>query len=189
MPEPTSIIVLCEDRRQGSFVWNCLRNSGIKPHKVILRPAQLGSGEKWVRDQFASEVNGYRKQKGRITPALIVVIDADTGPVQQRLRQLDEALQTSPDPRNRAFDIQDEMIARLVPKRNIETWLLALSGQLVEEATDFKSSRTKDEWDILLKPAAVSFSNAARTNVALAPTPPESLQLGVVEMRRFMSSW
>jgi hypothetical protein len=37
-----------------------------------------------------------------------------------------------------AVDVTREQIARLVPKPNIETWILCLNGQAVDEDTDLQ---------------------------------------------------
>ena len=34
------------------------------------------------------------------------------------------------------LDVEHEQIARLVPKRNVETWILCLNGQAADEDTD-----------------------------------------------------
>jgi len=55
-----------------------------------------------------------------------------------------------------AVDVTREQIARLVPKRNIETWILCLNGQAVDEDTDYK--RRRDDWTELIPEAAETLS-------------------------------
>jgi hypothetical protein len=51
-----------------------------------------------------------------------------------------------------AVDVTREQIAQLVPKPNIETWILCLNGQAVDEDTDYK--RRRDDWTELIHEAA-----------------------------------
>jgi hypothetical protein len=55
-----------------------------------------------------------------------------------------------------AVDVTCEQIARLVPKRNIETWTLCLNGQAVDEDTDYK--RRRDDWTELIPETAETLS-------------------------------
>ena len=77
----------------------------------------------------------YRSRHAKT--ALIVMIDADTHTVQDRWRQLDQALE---DGGKQRVDAEHEQIARLVPKRNIETWILCLNGHAVDQDADYKKT-------------------------------------------------
>ena len=115
------MIVLVEDSRHQQFVFRYLRQCGLESHmmRLVAYPAGAGSGEHWVRKQFALEVQAYRRRRAHAGTALIVVIDADNLSVQDRLAQLDHAMdEAKADP----IRPDAEQIARLVPKRNIETW-------------------------------------------------------------------
>jgi hypothetical protein len=74
-----------------------------------------------------------------------------------------------------------EQIARLVPKRNIETWILCLNGQEVNEETDYKEAR--DDWSELTPRAAEMLFQYTRPN-AQAPSCIDFLQRGVTELKR-----
>jgi hypothetical protein len=63
-------------------------------------PAGQQSGEQHVRDRYPVEVKAHRSKKNHLDIALIVVIDADTNEVENRLKQLELALKDrSLDPR------------------------------------------------------------------------------------------
>jgi hypothetical protein len=77
---------------------------------------------------------------------LIVVIDADTETVGRRVHQLSEAL-------GNGARKDGETIVHVIPKRNIETWILQLSGKHVDEETDYG----KRDVDDLIPNAAATF--------------------------------
>jgi len=56
---------------------------------------------------------------------LVTAVDADTDPVQNRHRELDNDLEGD----DQAPRQNEEEICILVPKRNIETWIYALIGR------------------------------------------------------------
>lgn len=111
--------------------------------------------------------------------ALIVVLDADTGTVQDRLRQLDQALLDSG---KSIVDATTERIARLVPKRNIETWLLCLNMKAASEDIDYKC--TRHDWSELIPPAAENLFEWTRPNAQLPNSCADSLRSGIDELKR-----
>lgn len=80
---------------------------------------------------------------------LIVVIDADRLLVQERLAQLDHNLDEAQANRIRPVA---EQIARLIPRRNIETWILCLNDVPVDEENDYK--KTRNDWPTLIRSGA-----------------------------------
>ena len=67
---------------------------------------------------------------------LIVVIDADTGTVENRQSQLNEAAKDA----KVSVRSDGEYIVHLIPKRSIETWLAFLDkADDVNETEDYKS--------------------------------------------------
>jgi len=93
-----------------------------------------GSGEKYVRDQYARQVQACRSSLGRRASALLVVmVDADMETTQRRASQLSDALRAASMNRRR----NSEPIAVLIPKRHVETWIRALLGDQVDELTDY----------------------------------------------------
>jgi hypothetical protein len=140
-------------------------------------PGGRGCGEQWVRDKYPKAVRSYRGRSARAETALIVAIDADTGDVEQRLRQLRKAL----DQAGIATRAEREAIIHLIPKRNVETWVLCLSGRQVDENTDYSGEGGIDE---LIKPAAIAFFDWSRPNAAPPALCVPSLLAAIPEVRR-----
>jgi len=84
---------------------------------VITCPQGRGAGEQYVRREYPIQVKVLR-QKRHLSKALVTMIDADTLTVSERLNQLFP------------LPIETEKIVRLVPKRNIETWIHYLNNDL-----------------------------------------------------------
>jgi hypothetical protein len=76
---------------------------------------------------------------------------------------------------------QTEKIIHLIPKRNIETWILCLTGSIVDEVTDY---RHEPGVDGLVKPAAVEFFEWSRNHVVLPERCVPSLTLAIAEIRK-----
>jgi hypothetical protein len=123
-------MVLAEDTRHRNFVRKYLKRRRYDGEiRFENPPSGRGCGEQWVRENYARAVGAYRARSSKAKTALIVVIDADTNEVSRRVRQFKDALGN--DPRK-----DDETIVHLIPKRNIETWILHLNGEQVDEETD-----------------------------------------------------
>jgi len=142
---------------------------------------------------FPAQVNAYRLVKARIHTWLIAVVDADTGTAAQRIGEMDRGLTQAQEPRLRAIRIQDETIARLVPRRNIETWLLALNDVIptndppLNETKDYKKDVPEFrhyDWEEKIEPASIAFYGLTRPNAQLPAKLLDSLHHGIAEMRR-----
>ena len=179
MSKPSQVIVLAEDERHQRLVRQYLYQLGRSRHDIRFEPLPngRGCGEQWVRERYPKAVVSYRGRSARAETALIVAIDADTGDVGQRLRQLQKAL----DQAGIATRDEAEAIVHLIPKRTVETWVLCLSGRQVDENTDYSREAGIDE---LIKPAAITFFSWSRPNA----TPPAlcvpSLLAAIPEVRR-----
>jgi hypothetical protein len=175
------VIVLVEDSRHRQFVWRYLRRCGLEQHtlRFLLSPAGAGSGEQWVRERFAVEVEAYRQRRARAETTLIVVIDADDRLVQERLAQLDRNLDEAQADRIRP---DTEQIARLVPKRNIETWILRLNDVPVDEETDYK--RTRNDWTTLIRSGTATLYDWTRPSAQPPASCIPSLRRGAAELKR-----
>jgi hypothetical protein len=149
------VIVVLEDSRHEMLVRRYLKKKGMGEREMRIErsPSGRGSAEGWVRKTFLTEVNEYRRRQAKT--ALLVVIDADTRSVQDRWNQLDGALEEAGKQR---VNVEHEQIARLVPKRNIETWILCLNGNDVDEEADYKKER--NDWSDLERPNSPSSENA-----------------------------
>jgi hypothetical protein len=135
-------------------------------------------------------VNAYRLAKAKMHTWLIAIVDADTGTVAHRIGEMDRGLTQAQEPRVRAIRIQDETIARLVPRRNIETWILALNSSTVNETENYKKTikKTDEEWSALIPAAAEAFFSFSRQNANLPDNLIESLRHGIGEMQRIFQA-
>ncbi len=179
MNRASLIVVLAEDGRHQGFIRRCLYRLGYENRLIRFAPlpGSRGCGEQWVREHFAAAVKEYRLRCARARTALIVAIDADTGEVDRRLRQLGEALAYA----ELSARSDDETIVYLIPKRSIETWILCLSGDPVDEKRDYSRESGIEE---RIAPAAAKFFEWSRPNAS----PPEhcvsSLRAAIPEARR-----
>ena len=179
MAKPSQVILLLEDSRHQQFIFRYLRKLGFGPHavRVSKSPSGAGSAEQWVRERVSIEVQALRARQAETK--LIILIDADTQTVLQRIRQLDQALQQAGVP-----PIRDntEQIARLIPKRNIETWILCLNDVLVDEEEDYK--RAHDNWTDLIRTAVATLYIWTRPNAVVPQSSVESLRIGILELQK-----
>ncbi|AFZ24350.1 hypothetical protein Cylst_2111 [Cylindrospermum stagnale PCC 7417] len=170
------ITILCEDRQQEVFVRYFLKKRGftgnIKPIICL-----QGAGEQLVRDNYPKEVKAYRS-KNYLSGMLVVLIDADNGTVENRLRQLNNALiEDSQEPRQ-----PNERIAIFVPKRNIETWVHYLQGETVNETDAYTKFR---ENEAICKPGVEQLATQCSQGNLDVNTPP-SLQAACGELQRLL---
>jgi hypothetical protein len=173
------VVVLAEDARHQSLVRRYLYRLGYSQHDIrpVSLPAGRGSGEQWVRGHYAAEVMKFRARSTRAKTALIVVIDADTKEVSERHHQLRDTLKQA----RSAARVDSEAIVHLIPKRNVETWILCLSGQEVDEVTDYHNERSIDQ---LIANAGAIFFHWTRPNAALPSNCIPSLSAAIPEARR-----
>ncbi len=179
MARSSRVIVLAEDRRHQRFVRGYLERLRYSYDDVRYEdlPSGRGCGEQWVRERYSRAVDAYRARSARARTALIVAIDADSGDVNRRGRQLQEALsQAGLTPRT-----DDETIVHLIPKWSIETWVLRLNGRVVEENNDYSAERSIDEQ---IKLAAETFFEWTRPNATRPDNCVPSLLTAIPEVRR-----
>ena len=175
-----SIVLLVEDVNQENLLRRYLQrlghdNRSMRPVRV---PAGRGSGEQFVRQSYASEVRAIRQQLTRTRACLIAMIDADAGTVNERSQQFDKALQDAEEaPRGPA-----EPILNLIPKRNVETWILCLNSVEVNEEEDYRHDRRVDTSAI--KRAAVTLYDWTRRNFVVPESCVPSLRSCLPEFRR-----
>jgi hypothetical protein len=180
MPRPSMVVIVVEDERHRMLIYRYLRRRGLSSHEIRSKasPSGQGSAEQWIRTMYAAEVKAYRIRHAKAATALIVMIDADTHTVQGRLRQFSQALEESGLP-----NIGNaEQIARLVPKRNVETWIWFFNGNSVDEVTDYKP--TRHDWGELIPQAASMLFEWTRPNAVLPDNCIDSLRRGVRDLNR-----
>jgi hypothetical protein len=136
MGNSAQVVILAEDRQHQTFAYRWLVRRGFGPRQIRLLPvvAGKGAGEQDVRKRYPQEVENHRKRAHHMECQLVVVIDADTRSIQDRMQQLDQAL-TEVHLEKRS---PDEAICLLIPKRNIETWIHYLLTSSADEETDYK---------------------------------------------------
>jgi hypothetical protein len=160
MTKASRVIVLTEDESHQSFADQFLKRLGYGRHQIFLErvPNGAGSGEKWVRDNYSRAVEAYRRRSAKAATALLVVIDADDQEPVRRQRQLEAELDVA--------RTEDERITHLIPKRNIETWILCLDGNPVNEVDDYSKAHGIED---RIGPAARAFFDWTRPN-AIVPS-------------------
>jgi len=175
----SQVIVLGKDERHQQLVRRYLYRLSYRPHDIRFEalPSGRGCGEQWVRDVYADAVRAYRNRSSRAKTALIVAIDADTGEVERRLSQFRSSL----DQANVAFRTEKEAVVHLIPKRNIETWILCLNGRIVDEITDYSRNTDVDE---LIAPAAATLFVWSRPDAGVPVECVPSLRMAFPELRR-----
>lgn len=174
------IVILCEDRQQEVFARYFLKKRGFTGRfRAAICPKGSQSGEQYVRTQYLVEVKAYRQNRNRVSIGLVVLIDADTGTLQERLNQFAQALNEGSQ-QNRQ---PDEAIAIFIPKRNIETWIHYLQGETVDEEIRY-SKFEKDE--ATCKPYVENLAEQCRSQ-NLPEDAPESLQAACGELQRLLT--
>lgn len=174
------IVILCEDRQQEVFARYFLKKRGFTGlFRTNICPAGSQSGEQYVRSQYPVEVKAYRQNRNRVSIALVVLIDADRGTLQDRLNQLASILDEDAQEKRRS----DEAIAIFVPKRNIETWIHYLQGETANEE-DAYAKYEKNE--AVCKTYVENLADRCYAQ-DLPEDAPRSLQAACGELQRLLS--
>jgi len=178
MDKKTQIVILCEDLQQEVFARSFLVKCGINIHRIrsVIGPKGKGAAEAFVRKQYPREVAAYRRRKHAINIALVVMIDADTRPVQSRYTELDEHLTQA----SLAKRQPDDQIGIFVPKRNIETWIYHLKGASVNEEDVYDHLERESECKPLVEELAL------KRRQPLPENAPASLQMACKEVERVL---
>ncbi len=173
------LIVLAEDLNQANFARRFLERKGHHWRTIRFRPLPQGRGaaEQYVREKYADEVSEYRRRSSYQSAVLVVLVDAHVKTVVERESKLNAALKNAgEEPRE-----DREAIALLIPKRHIETWILCLLGERVNEFTDYKSRKDIQQ---KIKPAAQTFYEWSQLNYPVPDHCVESLHRGLSEVQR-----
>lgn len=105
--------------------------------RIRMSPAGRGSGKNWVNGQYVVEVKALHSQ-GYQSLAVLVGSDVDELTLGERMRQLEESLAIA----NVSARTPQERIAYWLPKWHVETWILALAGDSVDENMWYKNQLT-----------------------------------------------
>jgi hypothetical protein len=131
------VVVICEDQKMGSLARRFLKKRySYTTHDIRMEqsPGANGSGEQWVREKYCEEIKALSSRKARSQEvALVVMTDADSKSVEERIATL------LPQPKD------SDPVLMIVPKRNIETWLVYLSGSNVDESQNYKHNESARE--------------------------------------------
>lgn len=182
MNKASQIIVLCEDKAHEVFVKRFLKKGwDIKPRAIRVRPYPngKGSGKKHVEDCLSLEAEALRKRHA--STILLVIQDADELSVDRVKSNLDAKLQP---PRG-----DTELIAYIIPKWHIQTWIAYLDGEKVDEA-DKDTYRKKYGKSSVQKYAHIFTDRLAdncKENIQLE-SPPNSLVAACEEFNRIRSA-
>jgi len=181
MRRPSLAVILAEDEAHDLFIRQYLirLNLGLSEREIYTEPFPegRGCGEQWVRTEYARVVKKYRWRSAKTQTVLVVLIDADTGDVNRRLRQLEDGLKQHRMERRGP----SECIVHFVPKRSIETWILCLNDHSVDEDTDY--SRRRDI-EVQIAPAADTFYSWTRPNANIPSHCIPSLYAAIPEAQR-----
>ncbi len=172
-----SVVLLVEDYRQEKLLRFYLRRLGHDVGRNLrVKKTLRGCGEQFVREKYAAEVCELRT---RTTKAcLLVMIDADTGPVDNRRRQLERSLSDAQAPSRGS----QEAVLHLIPKRNVETWILSLNSIAVNEDDDYRHDKRVDH--AATEQAAQTLFDWTRPNTQLPAACVPSLQACIPEFER-----
>lgn len=173
------LVVLCEDLQQEVFTRQFFFRRGFDKRKIKIKRNSngKGSGEQFVRTFYAPEVRAYRSKSTYQSRGLVVVIDADTHTVEERLKQLDAMLEHDGQPKRQA----DEKIAIFVPKRNIETWIHYLRGEAIDEESAYSKLRRQGKCKPLVDQLVKKICP-----VGLPEDAPPSLHAACEELQRIL---
>jgi len=175
-----NIILLIEDTNQENLLRRYLQRLGHdnRTMRPLRAPSGKGSGEQYVRESYAAEVRAIRAQLTRTKACLIAMIDADAAEVDNRRQQFERALRDADEPPRGPA----EPILNLIPRRNVETWILCLNAAAVEEANNYSRDARVDAQSI--KQAASTLFSWTRPNFVLPDFCVASLQACRPEFRR-----
>jgi len=135
-------VLLVEDEALECFVRRVLLAFGFRRRDIYVKraPKGQGSAKAWVTRNYPEEVRTHRSKAGyQENIALVVGIDADEKAVEDRARELDAALEGA------GLKKRDlgEKFCLVIPKWNIETWLVYLTGfDVQEDLDDYKNHRS-----------------------------------------------
>jgi hypothetical protein len=106
------------------------------------------------------------------------MIDADSGSVEDRQRQIERALRDAEESARGPL----EPILNLIPKRNVETWILCLNSLRVDEQSDYRHDARVSVHSI--KQAAGTLFSWTRPNADIPGTCVASLRECLPEFDR-----
>lgn len=130
------ITVLVEDEALRRFAWQVLvEGFRFARHNVYITKAPEGCNAKqWIDHRYPDLVKAYRRKASHQEVGVLIGTDADEQTVAQRGRAMAERIVDA----GMAVRGENERIVLWIPKWHIETWILALTGEAVDETTRYK---------------------------------------------------
>jgi hypothetical protein len=178
------VVILAEDLQHSVFLerfLKAIRKDLSRRIRTVPFPAGRGSGEQFVRKNYPVELLAYRNKATRLAIKLFVVTDADVLSVEQRRQQLSTPLVDAGIP----LPTDQEAVAILIPKRNIETWIKYLRGESVDETTDYCGPKHAVRKQVV-QPAVDRLEELYRTGWTLPIDCPDSLRQAIEELKRVL---
>ena len=177
----TLITLLCEDKRHEQFIRRFLIERGVSGRRIRSRiaPPGVGDAKNWVREHYPEEIRAYRERANAINNILIIITDVDHETVEKRREILNQAC------RDAGVDTLKggDRIALALPKWAIETWILALVGENLDEAERIQPAhkqRAEREW----RTAARVLAESCALGKMSGPIIPPSLCIACEEYER-----
>ncbi len=179
MSKASQIIILCEDKAHEVFVKHFLKKGwGVKPRAIRVPPypSGKGSGKKHVEDNISREAEALRRRHP--STILLVIRDADELSVDQAKADLEDRIEPPRD--------DNEPIAFIIPKWEIETWIAYLDGNPNVDESDketYKNKYAKIAESKDVHPFVDKLADDCKKNRPLASAP-DSLQKACIEFVR-----
>jgi hypothetical protein len=179
------VTILSEDRQQQVFAGRLLKAIGFHTgsFRFIRSPDGEGAAEQFVREHYPQELDSHKRRGHKRALKLVVLTDADILTVEGRRKKLAAEVESL------GYEARkdDEAVALLIPRRNIETWLHYLTGEPVDELTDYKNLyRKKHPRPGDCQPAVDNFEKYYRSGWQLPDDCPDSLRQAVEELKRIL---
>ena len=175
------VTLLVEDRTLERFAREVLLLLGFHRREVFVigYPVGRGSAKQWVEKRYPIEVRAYRGKANAQQIALLVGTEADEKTAAHRFRHLASKLTDA----KLADRNETERIALWVPKWNVETWILYLSGEDVDEKANYKTRLGDPDFHAVAEDFVSGFRKSHSERSAALP----SLEAAFKETRRLDS--
>ena len=175
------VVLLVEDRALERLAREVLIQLGFHRGelRVIDYPAGRGSAKQWVENRYPEEVQAYRRKANHQHVALLVGTEADQQAVADRSRFLASKLTDA----ELADRNDDERIALWIPKWNVETWILHLSDEDVDEENNYKTRLGDPNYHAIAEVFVTRYREPRSGHAAALP----SLKVAFEETRRLDS--
>ncbi len=179
MPDQyVNLVVRCEDLQHQVFLYRFLIEKGVTPRRIDIQhcPKARGDAIHWVKTEHVCEIAQLRKRP-HLLKGVVTVADADKLTVEDRKNQFDAALVADGQrPRQ-----PNEPIAVVIPRRQIETWILHLRGEVIDETREYPHFRGNER-----SCAAEVKRFADRCPGSMSKDDPPSLHDGCSELNRLL---